>query len=511
MSANAPDGWLTIAGAAERLRAGEVTSTQLTRTSLERIRATDDRVRAFVTVTEESALEAAAWADDLLRSGDAPSTLTGVPIALKDVLMTEGVRTTAGSRMLDDLTPPYDATSVARLRAAGAVSVGKTNMDEFAMGSSTEHSAWFPTANPWDLERVPGGSSGGSAAAVAAGQCVASLGSDTGGSIRQPAAFCGVVGMKPTYGRVSRYGLIAFASSLDQIGPFTHTVEDAALLLQAIAGPDPLDSTCSGEPAPDFSAQLREGLDGLRIAAPRQFFERDQNDQRSGQGMDAGVAAAVEDALDLLAGAGTALDRGASLPSVGYSLPVYYVLAPSECSANLARYDGVKYGYAARGGESMWEDMEATRQHGFGAEVKRRILLGAYALSAGYYDAYYLQAQKVRTIIRREFAAVFEQADLIVAPTTPTVAFRQGEITDPYQMYLNDIYTIPANIAGLPAISLPCGFAEAGMPVGLQLIANRNDEALLLRAAHAFEQLGDWSSQRPMLGNAAEQTDATSG
>lgn len=496
MTGNAPAGWLTIAEAARLLRSGETTSRQLTEAALARIEATDERVRAFVTVTEEGALEAAGQADELLRAGDAPSALTGVPIALKDVLMTEGVRTTAGSRMLDDLTPPYNATSVARLRAAGAVSVGKTNMDEFAMGSSTEHSAWFPTANPWDLERVPGGSSGGSAAAVAAGQCVASLGSDTGGSIRQPAAFCGVVGMKPTYGRVSRYGLIAFASSLDQIGPFTRTVEDAALLLQAIAGPDPLDSTCSDEPAPDFGAQLGEGLDGLRIAAPRQFFER--NDE--GQGMDEGLAAAVEGALDLLAGAGAALDRGAALPSVGYSLPVYYVLAPSECSANLARYDGVKYGYAARGGTSMWDDMEATRQHGFGAEVKRRILLGAYALSAGYYDAYYLQAQKVRTIIRREFDAVFEQADLIVAPTTPTVAFRQGEITDPYQMYLNDIYTIPANIAGLPAISLPCGFAEAGMPVGLQLIANRNQEALLLRAAQAFEQLGDWSGQHPQLG-----------
>ncbi len=500
MSAPDVDRWLTIAESARLLRAGEATSTQLTRAALARIRATDEQVRAFVTVTEEEALAAAARADDLLRSGDAPDALTGaltgVPIALKDVLMTEGVRTTAGSRMLDTLTPPYDATSVARLRAAGAVSVGKTNMDEFAMGSSTEHSAWFPTANPWDPERVPGGSSGGSAAAVAAGQCVAALGSDTGGSIRQPAAFCGVVGLKPTYGRVSRYGLIAFASSLDQIGPFTRTVEDAALLLQAIAGPDPLDSTCSGEPAPDFSAQLGMGLDGLRIAAPREFFERGAD----GQGMDDGVAAAVENAIDLLSGAGASLDRGASLPSVGYSLPVYYVLAPSECSANLARYDGVKYGYAARGGESMWEDMEATRQQGFGREVKRRILLGAYALSAGYYDAYYLQAQKVRTLIRREFDAVFERADLIVAPTTPTVAFRQGEITDPYQMYLNDIYTIPANIAGLPAISLPCGFAEAGMPVGLQLIANRNEEALLLRAAHAFEQLGDWSSRHPELG-----------
>ncbi len=493
MPTSAADPWLTIAGAAQQLRSGALTSTQLTQAALERIAAVDQRVRAFITVTGATALEAAAAADELLRRGDAPSPLTGVPIGLKDVLMTQGVRTTAGSRMLDALIPPYDATAVARLRSAGAVSVGKTNMDEFAMGSSTEHSAWFPTANPWDLARVPGGSSGGSAAAVAAGQCIAALGSDTGGSIRQPAAFCGVVGLKPTYGRVSRYGLIAFASSLDQIGPFTRTVEDAALLLQAIAGPDPLDSTCSSEPAPDFGAQLGEGLDGLRIAAPRQMFER----SGAGQGMAPGVAAAIEAALERLSGAGARLDRAASLPSVRYSLPVYYVLAPSECSANLARYDGVKYGYAARGGESMWADMEATRQRGFGAEVKRRILLGTYALSAGYYDAYYLQAQKVRTLIRREFDAVFAQADLIVAPTTPTVAFEQGAITDPYQMYLNDIYTIPANIAGLPAISLPCGFAEAEMPVGLQLIADRNQEALLLRAARAFEQLGGWPPRRP--------------
>lgn len=486
---------MTIAAASRQLRAGETTSRALAETALARIRTTDERVRAFITVTAEQALAEADAADELLRRGDAESPLTGVPLALKDVLMTAGVRTTAGSRMLGPLTPPYDATVVARLRAAAAVSVGKTNMDEFAMGSSTEHSAWFPTANPWDLSRVPGGSSGGSAAAVAAEQCLATLGSDTGGSIRQPASFCGVVGLKPTYGRVSRYGLIAFASSLDQIGPFTHTVEDAALLLQAIAGPDPLDSTCSGEPAPDFSAQLHEGLDGLRIAAPRQFFAG----SRSERGMDAGVAAAVESALARLAGAGARIDRGASLPSVGYSLPVYYVLAPSECSANLARYDGVKYGYASRGGAGMWADMEATRQQGFGAEVKRRILLGTYALSAGYYDAYYLQAQKVRTVIRREFDSVFAEADLIVAPTTPTVAFRQGEITDPYQMYLNDVYTIPANIAGLPAISIPCGLAEAGMPAGLQLIANRNSEALLLRAAHAFEQLSSWPPRRPPL------------
>ena len=468
---------ITLAEGSRRLRSGELTSRELTQAFLDRIAATDASVRAFVTVTAESALEAADAADDLLASGDADSPLTGLPIGLKDVLMTEGVRTTAGSRMLGELIPPYDATVVGRLKAAGAVSLGKLNMDEFAMGSSTEHSAWFPTSNPWDLERVPGGSSGGSAAAVAARQCIATLGSDTGGSIRQPASFCGVVGLKPTYGRVSRYGLIAFASSLDQIGPFARTVEDAALLLQAIAGPDPLDSTCYDVPAPDFSEKLERGFDGLKVAAPQEFFT---------DGMDDDVASAVESALDLLSANGAIVDRTPSMPSVPMALPVYYILAPSECSANLARFDGVKYGYGARGGESMWADMEATRAHGFGREVKRRVLLGAYALSAGYYDAYYLQAQKVRTLIRREFDRVFAEHDVIVAPTAPTVAFRQGAITDPYQMYLNDIFTIPANIAGLPAISVPGGFGESGMPVGLQFVGQRLDEASVLGVANAI-------------------------
>lgn len=479
---------ITLAEGRRKLLDGEITSSQLTQTFLDRIAATDDQVKAFVTVTAEAALEQAAEADNLLSSGDATAPLTGLPIGLKDVLMTNGVRTTAGSRMLDSLIPPYDATVVSRLRDAGAISVGKLNMDEFAMGSSTEHSAWFPTANPWDLERVPGGSSGGSAAAVAAQQCIATLGSDTGGSIRQPASFCGVVGLKPTYGRVSRYGLIAFASSLDQIGPFTHTVEDAALLLQAIAGPDPLDSTCYDAPVPDFSEQLGRGLDGLRVAAPQEFF---------GDGMDDDVAAATEAALDLLAANGAIIDRTPSMPSVPMALPVYYILAPSECSANLARFDGVKYGYGARGGESMWADMEASRKHGFGREVKRRILLGAYALSAGYYDAYYLQAQKVRTLIRREFDRVFAEHDVIVAPTAPTVAFKQGEITDPYQMYLNDIFTIPANIAGLPAISVPGGFGAGGMPVGLQFVGQRLDEPTLLGVANAYEQLAQWPTVPP--------------
>ena len=476
---------LTLAEASRQLRAGDVTSRELTQSFLDRIAETEDAVGAFVTVTADDALAQADAADALLSAGDAAFPMTGLPIALKDVLMTQGTRTTAGSRMLDSLVPPYDATVVARLREAGAVSVGKTNMDEFAMGSSTEHSAWHPTSNPWDLERVPGGSSGGSAAAVAARQCLASLGSDTGGSIRQPASFCGVVGLKPTYGRVSRYGLIAFASSLDQIGPFTHTVEDAAMLLQAIAGPDPLDSTCHDEPVPDFSAQLERGLDGLKVAAPQEFFT---------DGMDEDVASAVEAALDSLASNGAVVDRSPSMPSVPMALPVYYILAPSECSANLARFDGVKYGYGARGGESMWADMEASRRHGFGREVKRRILLGAYALSAGYYDAYYLQAQRVRTLIRREFDRVFAEHDLIVAPTAPTVAFKQGAITDPYQMYLNDIFTIPANIAGLPAISVPGGFGADGMPVGLQFIGPRLDETSLLGAANAYERLAGWST-----------------
>ncbi len=479
---------ITLADGARRLRQGEITSRQLTEAFLDRIASTDDEVHAFVTITAESALQQADAADELLSRGDAEAPLTGLPVGIKDVLMTKGVRTTAGSNMLDSLIPPYDATVVSRLREAGAISVGKTNMDEFAMGSSTEHSAWFPTANPWDLERVPGGSSGGSAAAVAARQCIATLGSDTGGSIRQPASFCGVVGLKPTYGRVSRYGLIAFASSLDQIGPFTRTVEDAALLLQAIAGSDPLDSTCYEISAPDFSERLDRGLEGLRIAAPREFF---------GEGMDGDVATAVEAALDLLAANGAIIDRSPSMPSVPMALPVYYILAPSECSANLARFDGVKYGYGARGGESMWADMEATRKHGFGREVKRRILLGAYALSAGYYDAYYLQAQKVRTLIRREFDRVFAEHDVIVAPTAPTVAFKRGAITDPYQMYLNDVFTIPANIAGLPAISIPGGFGAEGMPVGLQFVGQRLDESTLLGVANAYERLADWPTIPP--------------
>ncbi len=491
MAATVEDPFIGLAEAAAGLRDRTFSSQQLTQAALDRIAATDESIHAFITVTDEKALAAAAEADSRLQSGDA-GPLTGVPVAVKDVLSTAGVRTTCGSRMLENYVPRYDATVVERLREAGAVVVGKTNMDEFAMGSSTEHSAFFTTGNPWDPTRVPGGSSGGSAAAVAAGQAIVSLGSDTGGSIRQPGAFCGIVGMKPTYGRVSRYGLVAFASSLDQIGPFARSVADAATLLQAVAGPDARDSTCSDRELPDFSADLDKGLDGLTIAAPREFFDPDS-------GIQPEVLAAAEEALGVLAAQGATIDRDTTLPTAEHALPVYYILAPSEASANLARYDGVKYGFSFTDGESMWDNYEKTRQHGFGDEVKRRIMLGAYALSAGYYDAYYLQAQKVRTLISNEFDSIFSKAQLIVTPTTPTVAFEQGTVSDPYEMYLNDVFTIPANIAGLPALSMPAGFGEAEMPVGLQFIAKSWDEATLFRGASAYEQATDWHTRRPAL------------
>ncbi len=485
---SAIDPYVTLTEAAQGLRAGAFTATELARAQLDRIAAVDDRVKAYVTVTRDEALADAARADEALARGDA-GPLTGIPIAIKDLIVTKGVRTTCSSRMLENFVPVEDAGVMTRLREAGAVILGKTNMDEFAMGSSTEHSAFFPTANPWDLARVPGGSSGGSAAAVAAGEGIVSLGSDTGGSIRQPGSFCGCVGMKPTYGRVSRYGLIAFASSLDQIGPFARNVQDAATLLQAIAGWDPCDSTSANLPVPDFSAGWDRGVEGLRIAVPRELFA----------GADADVLEATQAAIDQLERLGATIDREQSLPSVEHALAAYYVLAPSEASANLARYDGVTYGYSYTEGASMWENMEQTRGRGFGDEVKRRIMLGTYALSAGYYDAYYKQAQRVRTLIRREFAQVFDRCDLIVTPTAPTVAFRQGAVTDPYQMYLNDVFTIPVNIAGLPAISVPCGVGEGGMPVGLHLIGDHWDESTLFRAAHAYEQSTDWHTRHPSL------------
>jgi aspartyl-tRNA(Asn)/glutamyl-tRNA(Gln) amidotransferase subunit A len=467
----------------------------LTRGYLERIEQLDRRVRAFVTVTGDLALEQARAADARRRSGER-GALLGVPIALKDVLVTRGVRTTCSSRMLENFVPIENGTVVQRLVEAGAVVLGKTNMDEFAMGSSTENSAFFPTRNPWDLERVPGGSSGGSAAAVAADLAPVALGTDTGGSIRQPAALCGVVGMKPTYGRVSRYGLVAFASSLDQIGPLTHDVEDCAALLQVISGHDPLDSTSIHEPVEDYLTGLRAGIQGLRVGVPREYFVA---------GMEPEVEATVRSALQVLQDLGARLDE-VSLPHTDYGLSAYYLIAPAECSANLARYDGVKYGLSAPEAASLWGSYFATRGRGFGPEVKRRIMLGTYALSSGYYDAYYLKAQKIRTLIKQDFDRAFEQFDALVAPTSPTVAFRLGARTaDPLAMYLSDICTIPVNLAGLPGISLPAGFASAPdapgslLPVGLQVIGPALGESVVLRVAQAYQQATSWHLQRPAL------------
>ncbi len=481
--------YLTVTEAAALLQARDLSSRELTQAALDRIAAVDPRVQAFLTITADRALAQADAADARIGAGET-TPLLGIPVAIKDVLSTSGVRTTCGSKMLDQYVPPYDATVVARLDAAGAVMVGKTNMDEFAMGSSTENSAFHPTHNPWDLTRVPGGSSGGSAAAVASGEATYALGSDTGGSIRQPAALCGVVGMKPTYGRVSRFGLVAFASSLDQIGPFTHTVRDTAIVLNAICGSDACDSTSAPVDTPDFTAALDGGVRGMRIGVPKEYMPPT---------LDPGVRARVEEALAAFEAQGAIVERDVPLPSTEAALAVYYIIAPSEASANLARYDGVKYGYSFQQGAGMWDNMEKTRGRGFGAEVKRRIMIGTYALSSGYYDAYYLKAQKVRTVIRNEFDAAFTKYDVLVAPVTPTTAFRIGEKSaDPFEMYLNDVFTLPVNIAGLPGISVPAGFVD-GLPVGLQIIGKPFDEATVLRAAHAFEQTANWQHQHPSL------------
>ncbi len=485
---------LTMRQAADLLRDGKVSSVELTQATFERIRAVDERVNAFITESESVALEQAARADQMIAEGD-ESPLTGIPAGIKDAIVTKGVRTTAGSRILEPFVPVYDANVITLLNEAGFVMIGKTNMDEFAMGSSGENSAFGPTHNPWALDRVPGGSSAGSAAAVASGMAYWALGSDTGGSVRQPGALSGVVGLKPTYGRVSRYGLIAFGSSLDQIGALTRSVLDSATVLQAIAGHDRRDSTSAPVDVPDYSASIDEGVKGLRVGVPREYFS---------EGMDGDVREAVEKAIAQLESLGAEVDTDVSLPSTGHAVSVYYIIAPSEASANLARYDGVKYGFSYDEGGSMWADMEGTRQYGFGEEVKRRIMIGTYTLSAGYYDAYYLKAQKVRTLIRREFDAAFEKHDVLVAPVTPTPAFKIGEkIDDPLQMYLNDVYTIPVNIAGLPGISVPCGFATADdgarLPIGLQVIAKPFDEATMLRVAHAYEQSTTWHEEFPPL------------
>jgi aspartyl-tRNA(Asn)/glutamyl-tRNA(Gln) amidotransferase subunit A len=468
---------------------GATTPSRVTEDYLARIAELDDRVGAYITVTAEQARGQAAAADRRYAAGRPFGPLDGVPLSLKDVFCTRGVRTTCASRILETFVPPYDATAVARLAAGGAVTLGKGNMDEFAMGSSTEHSALKVTRNPWDLTRVPGGSSGGPAAAVAAGLAAGGLGTDTGGSIRQPAAFCGVVGLKPTYGRVSRYGVVAFASSLDHPGPFGAEVTDVALLLGTMAGLDPMDATTIDAPVPDYTAGLEQGVRGLRLGVPDEYFTG---------GMDPEVESAVRAAIDVLKGLGATLER-VSLPSTPHALATYYVIAPAEASSNLARYDGVKYGLRVPGRDVV--DMESrTRAAGFGAEVKRRIMLGTYVLSAGYYDAYYGKAQKVRTLVRRDFDAAFGRVDLIVAPTTPNVAFKHGEKEDPVQMYLNDVFTIPADMAGVPAVSVPCGFTAGGLPVGLQFIGRALDEATVLRGARAYEQVTDWHTRRPELG-----------
>jgi aspartyl-tRNA(Asn)/glutamyl-tRNA(Gln) amidotransferase subunit A len=481
---------LTIHELTAAYRRGDLTPTGATETYLQRIAKLDARIGAYLTVTREAALRAAKAADARYRTGAPLSPLDGVPVALKDVLCTRGIATTCGSKILEKFVPPYDATVVERLIAAGAVMLGKTNMDEFAMGSSTEHSAFRPTHNPWDLARVPGGSSGGSAAAVAADMAAVGLGTDTGGSIRQPAAFCGVVGLKPTYGRVSRYGLVAFASSLDQIGPLAKDVRDCALMLGVIAGHDRRDSTSLAAPVADYAAMLEGGVRGLRIGVPREYFT---------EGVDPDVERRVREAIRLLRELG-ATTRDISLPTTDYGIAVYYLIAPAEASSNLARYDGVKFGLRVSGARDLIEMSARTRAAGFGAEVKRRIMLGTYALSAGYYDAYYGRAQKVRTLVRRDFETAFGQVDLIVAPTTPNVAFKHGEKEDPLAMYLNDVFTVPGNLAGIPGVSVRCGFSATGLPIGLQLIGKPLDEATVLRAAYAYEQATSWRERRPDLG-----------
>ncbi|MCX2726931.1 Asp-tRNA(Asn)/Glu-tRNA(Gln) amidotransferase subunit GatA [Thermomicrobium sp. 4228-Ro] len=478
---------LTVAQARVLLDQREVSAVELLEAHLAQIERLEPQLHAFITLTPDIARRQAEEADRRIARGEA-APLTGIPIGLKDNLCTVDAPTTAGSRILQGFLSPYDATVVARLREQGAVFLGKTNTDEFAMGSSTENSAYGPTRNPWDRERVPGGSSGGSAAAVAAGEAMLALGSDTGGSIRQPAGFCGIVGLKPTYGRVSRYGLIAFASSLDQIGPFGRTVEDVAVLLQVIAGYDPADSTSVPVPVPDYRAALTGDIRGLRIGIPAEYRVA---------GMDPAVEQVIDQALATLQELGAELVP-VSLPHTEYALATYYIIAPSEASANLARYDGIKYGLSLPG-ETLLERYLRTRGEGFGPEVKRRIMLGTYALSAGYYDAYYVKAQKVRTLIKRDFDQAFERVDVIAAPTSPTVAFRLGERTaDPLQMYLSDVFTIPANMAGLPAIAVPCGFAH-GLPVSLQFMGRPFDEPTLLRVADAYERATPWHTEWPKL------------
>jgi aspartyl-tRNA(Asn)/glutamyl-tRNA(Gln) amidotransferase subunit A len=480
---------LTVHELHQKLRKREISAAEIVESVFQRIASTEERLHSYITLCRDEALDEAKRADAQLKRGEISSPLLGIPLALKDIFLTEGLRTTCASRILGNFTPPYDATAVKKLKAAGAVITGKTNMDEFAMGSSTENSAFAATRNPWNPQRVPGGSSGGSAAAVAADQCIAALGTDTGGSIRQPAACCGIVGMKPTYGRVSRYGIIAFASSLDQVGPMTKDVTDCALLLEAIAGHDPLDSTSVNAPVPGYAALPGGDIKGIRIGIPKEYFI---------PGMQPEVERAVKEAIRLLEKQGARVEE-ISLPHAEYAVAVYYLIATAEASSNLARYDGMKYGLRAPG-KDLAETYMTSREQGFGAEVKRRIMLGTYALSAGYYDAYYLKAQKVRALIKRDFEEAFRACDAVVTPTAPTTAFKIGEKTqDPLQMYLSDIFTISVNLAGLPALSLPCGFDAEGLPIGMQIIGRHFDEATILKLAFAFEQATEWHKMKPKL------------
>ena len=474
----------------EKLHRKEISVSDLVSYSFKRISEVDDKVQAFLTLDEEKALKKAKDLDAKLTAGETKGMLFGMPIGVKDNIVTRGLRTTCASKILDNFDPIYDATVVNKLHSAETVTVGKLNMDEFAMGSSNENSGFKPVRNPWNIDHVPGGSSGGSAASVAAGEVLFSLGSDTGGSIRQPASFCGVVGLKPTYGRVSRFGLVAFASSLDQIGPITRNVEDNAFLLQAIAGIDPMDSTSANIEVPNFSEALTGDVKGLRIAVPKEYL---------GEGVTEEVRASVLKSLSVLEKLGATWEE-VSLPHSKYALAAYYLLSSSEASANLARFDGVRYGYRTENPENLLELYKKTRAEGFGDEVKRRIMLGTFALSSGYYDAYYKKAQKVRTLIKQDFELVFENYDVIIGPTTPTPAFKLGEkVDDPLTMYANDILTIPVNLAGVPGISVPCGLSSDGLPLGLQIIGKHFDESTIYRVAHAFEQETDHHKQKPVL------------
>ena len=470
---------------------GKISATEIARAFQRRLTFVEPKIKAYITpAPKDRMLEDAETVDRQLRGWRRTTPLMAMPIAIKDNICTEGVKTTCGSRILENFVPPYDATVIARLRAQQYCLVGKTNLDEFAMGSSTENSAFGPTRNPWNPAYIPGGSSGGSAAAVGADLCVAALGSDTGGSIRQPASCCGVVGLKPTYGRVSRYGLVAFASSLDQIGTITKDVRDAAILLKAIAGHDPLDSTSADLPVTDYMKVLKENMRGMTVGVPKEFFT---------EGMDPEVEQAVQAAIDEMKNLKAAI-KEISLPTTQHAIAAYYLIAPAEASSNLARYDGVRYGFRAAKAEGLLEMYLKTRQEGFGAEVKRRIMLGTYALSAGYYDAYYAKAQSVRTLIKRDFEEAFKQVDVIVTPTMPTPAFKLGEKTkDPLQMYLSDIFTISVNLAGVPAIVVPCGISSGKLPIGLQIIGRAFEEEKILRAAYAYEQATNWHTKRPIL------------